>query len=87
MWDFSIVNGGQTTVLIGDHLNGQKDIAIPCKIIKDENIEFLSQVAKASNSQKAISCVDVYANNPEQKHLKNLLEKQIFVPLVEAKLS
>ncbi len=87
LWDFSIVNGGQTTVLIGDHFNGLNDIAIPCKIIKDENIEFLAQVAEASNSQKAISDVDLKANAPEQKQLKKLLEKvKIFLEIKKGKV-
>ena len=87
LWDFSVVNGGQTTVLIGDHFNGLNDIAIPCKIIKDENIEFLAQVAEASNSQKAISDADLKANAPEQKQLKKQLEKvKIYLEIKKGKV-
>lgn len=87
LWDFSIVNGGQTTVLIGDYLNGTGDMAIPCKIIKDKNPEFLAEVAEASNSQKAISDADLKANNPEQKQLKKKLEtQQIYLEIKKGKV-
>lgn len=87
LWDFSIVNGGQTTVLIGDYFNGMNDMAVPCKIIKDKNSEFLAEVAEASNSQKAISDADLKANNPEQKQLKKRLEsQQIYLEIKKGKV-
>ena len=87
LWDFSIVNGGQTTVLIGDYFNGMNDMAVPCKIIKDKNAEFLAEVAEASNSQKAISDADLKANNPEQKQLKKKLEsQQIYLEIKKGKV-
>lgn len=87
LWDFSIVNGGQTTVLIGDYFNGTNDMAIPCKIIKDKDTGFLAEVAEASNSQKAISDADLKANNPEQKQLKKKLEShKIYLEIKKGKV-
>ena len=41
----------------------------------------VSDLSKGKNSL-AMACVDVYANNPEQKQLKNLLEKhQIYLEI------
>lgn len=74
--NFSIINGGQTTVLIGDCLEGNEDFAIPCKIIRDDDRTFLAKVAEASNTQKKISDVDLKANAHEQKKLKCDLEAQ-----------
>ncbi|WP_026400243.1 AIPR family protein [Acholeplasma equifetale] len=74
--NFSIVNGGQTTTLIGN-TNFDVDFGITCKIIKnkyknnDENTIFLSKVAEASNTQKPIKVKDLIANRIEQHRLKN----------------
>lgn len=77
--NFSIVNGGQTTRMIGV-IPFQEDFYISCKVIKnhyqenrDENYRFISAVAEASNTQKPIKPEDVIANKPEQKLLKELL--------------
>lgn len=73
--NFSIVNGGQTTNLIG-RTSFDKDFAIMCKIIKNkyinqlEKIDFLSKVAEASNTQKPIKAKDLIANRKEQRLLK-----------------
>jgi hypothetical protein len=76
--NFSIVNGGQTTKLIGDteFLN---DFYIIAKIIKiDEKNEsdkddFALSIAEATNAQKPIKPRDLIANRPEQKRLKKSL--------------
>lgn len=87
LWSFSIINGGQTTALIGDYLEGVDDFAIPCKIIKNSDYNFLAQVAEASNSQKAISAVDLKANAPEQIQLKKLLEgAEIYLEIKKGKV-
>jgi hypothetical protein len=73
--DFSIVNGGQTTNLIG---NTDFDIDFPilAKIIlpqtddEDTNQDFLARVAETSNTQKPIKARDLIANRPEQRKLK-----------------
>ena len=72
---FSIINGGQTTKLIGES-DIKKDFYLQCKIIKnkysDENerLRFISDVAEASNTQKPIKTKDLIANRPEQRTLK-----------------
>ena len=77
--NFSIINGGQTTYIIGN-TDFEDDFYLQCKIIKntqsDENekIYFISSVAEASNSQKAIKSKDLIANRPEQRALKNQLK-------------
>ncbi len=83
--NFSIVNGGQTTHLIGS-IPFDDDFAVSCKVIKqkypseEENIEFISRVAEASNSQKPIKSIDIIANRVEQRRLKNrLAESGIFM--------
>lgn len=72
--NFSIVNGGQTTYMIhkSASINDTNDLFLPCKIIKatgeseDEKSAFSLEIAKATNSQKAIKPVDLKANSPEQ---------------------
>lgn len=75
---FSIINGGQTTKLIGE-TEFEKDFFLQCKIIKnryqneDERLEFISNVAEASNTQKPIKDKDLIANRIEQRLLKKQL--------------
>ena len=72
--NFSIVNGGQTTYMLhkSASINDTNDLFLPCKIIKttgeseDEKNVFSLEIAKATNSQKAIKPVDLKANSPEQ---------------------
>ena len=72
--NFSIVNGGQTTTLLhkSKEINKENDLYLPCKIIKtlgeteDEKNLFSLEIAKATNSQKAIKSIDLKANAPEQ---------------------
>lgn len=84
LFDFSIVNGCQTTTLIGDYKgkNDYKDFVLPCKIVKSRNesneaefSKFMSDIAEASNSQKPISDRDLKANRPEQRALQTMLRK------------
>ena len=80
--DFSIINGCQTTTLIGT-TNFDKDFYLLCKIIKPtksyENRydEFISNIAKASNSQKPISAKDLKSNDPRQKKLQRILRDDL----------
>ncbi len=81
---FSIVNGGQTTRLIGE-TEFEKDFFVQCKIIKnkynneEEKIEFIANIAEASNTQKPIKDKDLIANRPEQRLLKKqLAEARIY---------
>lgn len=72
--NFSIVNGGQTTFKIAKNKNISQnyDLYLPCKIVKmlgsneDEKNKFSLEIAKATNSQKAIKPSDLKANAPEQ---------------------
>ena len=80
LYDFSIINGCQTTTLIGEFkgANEAEDFYIPCKIIKSATREdaenFIAEIAEASNSQKPISERDLKANTIEQRNLKKQLE-------------
>lgn len=86
--NFSIVNGGQTTRMIGE-LVYDKDFTIFCKIIKNtkpkestEYAEFVGDVAQASNNQKPIKSEDLIANRKEQRLLKTRLASEgIFVSI------
>ncbi|MDY5002368.1 MAG: AIPR family protein [Eubacteriales bacterium] len=74
LYNFSIVNGGQTTYMLhkSTSINSDHDLYLPCKIIRiignteDERNSFSLSIAKATNSQKAIRAVDLKANSPEQ---------------------
>ena len=74
----SIVNGGQTTKLIGE-TEFTTDFYIQCKIIKnkytvdDDRLEFIANIAEASNTQKPIKEKDLIANKIEQRLLKKQL--------------
>lgn len=85
--NFSIVNGGQTTRMIGT-IPFDNDFYLLCKVvkkkfddIKDKN-KFVSKVAEASNTQKPIKAKDIIANKVEQRNLKSLLaDNNIFVEI------
>lgn len=76
--NFSIINGGQTTKLVGETEFGQ-DFYIQCKIIKNkyettaDRLEFIANVAEATNTQKPIKDKDLIANRIEQRLLKKQL--------------
>ena len=79
--NFSIVNGGQTTYNLykSKELNKDNDFYLPCKIItvrgnnEEEKNLFALEIAKATNSQKAIKPVDLKANSPEQVRFANTM--------------
>lgn len=72
--NFSIVNGGQTTYKLARNKKISEDynFYLPCKIVRiigdneDEKGDFSLEIAKATNSQKAIKNSDLKANAPEQ---------------------
>lgn len=83
LYDFSIVNGGQTTTLISTYKgNNTKEFYIPCKIIstKDEKAGavFFTKIAEATNSQKPIYARDLKSNTPEMLTLKRLLARETY---------
>lgn len=83
LWNFSIINGGQTTYMIhkSHHIDEQHDLFLPCKIIRtsgeteDEKNAFSLAIAKATNSQKPIKPVDLKANAPEQVRFANSMRE------------
>lgn len=82
---FSIVNGGQTSRMIGT-TPFEQDFFISCKIIKNtfetsrEKNAFISKVAEASNTQKPIKAKDIIANRVEQRDLKSMLaDNKVFI--------
>jgi hypothetical protein len=77
LYNFSIINGAQTTTKIGESPNvtNEKDFAVVCKIVKPSDslrngYDFLMKISEASNSQKPIKPRDLKANLPEQKILQ-----------------
>lgn len=79
LFKFSIVNGGQTTTLIGNYKgNNSQDFYIPCKIVatKDDakSESFFTDIAEATNSQKPIYARDLKSNAPEMVRLHKWLK-------------
>lgn len=80
LYDFSIVNGGQTTNLIGKYKGENvQEFFVPCKIIKKKQKDdaFFSKIAEATNSQKPIQPKDLKSNAPEMTRLKKWLEEEL----------
>ena len=79
--DFSIVNGGQTTTLIGTYKGtNTKEFYIPCKLVatKDDSQAsfFYTKIAEATNSQKPIYPRDLKSNAPEMINLQSWLKQE-----------
>ena len=89
LFNFSIINGCQTTSLIGDYSgsNEGEDFKIHCKIVKSSQHgqNFVAEIAEASNSQKPILDRDLKANYPEQIKLRRALEGNIPPVFLEVK--
>ncbi|WP_214836975.1 AIPR family protein [Exiguobacterium sp. s36] len=83
LYNFSIVNGGQTTNLIGEYKGKNRDeFYIPCKIVSSvdevssqDTMKFFNTIAEATNSQKPIQPKDLKSNSPEMRSLQTLLLK------------
>ena len=92
--NYSIVNGGQTTRMIGN-IPFSNDFMISCKVIRnkyknnlEENAKFVSEIAEASNTQKPINSTDLIANRYEQRYLKQRLsENGIFMQIKRGDLA
>jgi len=73
--NFSFVNGGQTSYMIGE-TEFYKDFYILVKIIltksldEDTKLKFTGKIAKATNRQKPINEADLKANAPQTKILE-----------------
>lgn len=82
LYDFSIVNGCQTTTLIGEfkEKGQEKDFYLPCKIVKPNEEKsfdpFIAAIGEASNSQKPISDRDLKSNKREQRNLQKHLREE-----------
>ena len=79
--NFSIVNGGQTTQLIGTYKGtNTKEFYIPCKIVATKNparsSDFYTKIAEATNSQKPIYPRDLKSNSPEMLRLAKWLSHE-----------
>ena len=79
--NFSIINGGQTTTLIGK-VDIPEDFYVQCKIVKipdeikndvEKRDTFVNNIAVATNSQKAIKPKDLKSNTTEQGRLREEL--------------
>lgn len=79
--NFSIINGGQTTTLIGK-ADIPNDFYVQCKIVKvpdsikgdvEKRDDFVNNIAVATNSQKAIKPKDLKSNTTEQGRLREEL--------------
>lgn len=80
LFNFSIINGGQTTNRIGK-LDIEKDFYLQCKVVKSKGHtqqskdKFTLDIAEATNAQKPIKKADLKANTPEQMRLKERLNQ------------
>lgn len=90
--DFSVVNGAQTTTLIGENFKlGSEDFPVPVKVIAPLNPDalsdidkdqFFSDISEATNSQKPIKPQDLKANTRELRMLqKGLGQFGIFLKI------
>lgn len=75
LYNFSIINGAQTTTQISKCLPTTVDFALVCKVIKsdkaiDDDQDFIRNISEATNSQKPIKPRDIKANAKEQLILK-----------------
>ena len=84
MYNFSIVNGGQTTTLISKNLkDNSRDFYVLCKIVKsteelnnEDTMRFYNEIAETTNSQKPIQPRDLKSNSPEMILLQKILLKR-----------
>jgi hypothetical protein len=84
--NFSIINGGQTTYVIGTSEIDEK-VLLTCKVIVSSVLDsskedFIGLISKATNSQKQIQPKDLVANRKEQIEIKkNLSELEILLEI------
>ena len=77
LYNFSIINGAQTTTKIGKSklIDGKHDFPLVCKIVKSDlknkkSRDFIGKISEASNSQKPIKFRDLKSNDFHQKELE-----------------
>jgi hypothetical protein len=80
LYKFSIINGGQTTTLIGN-TDIEEDFYLQCKVIvspnesEEKKDKFAFDIAEATNNQKPIRPADLKANSPQQRKLHDKLRQ------------
>lgn len=81
--NFSIVNGGQTTTLIGKDTNTSPTFYVPCKLISSQGqTNFVEKISEATNSQKPIQPRDLKSNSKEMRILADwLLDYKIILDI------
>lgn len=92
LYDFSIINGAQTTTNIGKSklIDGKHDFPLVCKIVQS-NIgenggrEFIGRISEASNSQKPIKFRDLKSNDFHQKNIEKGAAKNRYALAIEIK--
>lgn len=77
LYNFSIINGAQTTTKIGESklIDSNYDFDLVCKVVRakgklKDDSDFIMKISEASNSQKPIKARDMKANAREQKVLQ-----------------
>lgn len=72
--NFSIVNGGQTTTLIGKDAKNEPVFYVPCKLISYQGKgNFIEKISEATNSQKPIQPRDLKSNSKEMRIMASWL--------------
>lgn len=74
--NFQIVNGCQTTMTLIDNSNRFQDESsclLDVKVIQEEGLRDL--ISLATNTQTAIVAADTFSNEPEQKHIADVLSR------------
>lgn len=85
-----IVNGGQTTASLATtrikDKASLKNIFVQMKltIVKEQNLEFVRNIAKFANSQNKVSSADLNSNHPFYTRIEEFSRK-IFAPIVDNK--
>jgi len=93
LYNLSIINGAQTTTKIGQahSLSVEKDFDLVCKIVVakkgslPDNVDFISRISQASNSQKPIIPRDLKANAKEQRNMQYNAERNKLPLAIEIK--
>ena len=93
LYNFSIINGAQTTTKIGESTfvnKSENDFSVVCKIVRaphsvNKDQDFISRISEASNSQKPIRPRDLKSNMREQKILQSNCAKNSHPLCIEIK--
>jgi hypothetical protein len=72
--DFQVVNGCQTTITLFRNASSllKGDCSVDVKIIESQGLRNL--ISDATNTQTAIYAEDAFSNEPEQAHIRGLLD-------------